>query len=221
MTGELGSLRRALAPTVRRVVVAVALVSWAAGFAGCGSSIQGAIPIEQFPVDPTPSGQYVIAAADTLNVQIMVLNAQGVFEPDKMSGKMRVRSDGRISIPLLNEVEAAGKTPAALTTEIETALKKTIINPQVTITVEETSPVSISILGEVAKPGPLELPRGSGLAQALAAAGGLTNFADRNKIFVNRTTPPARIHFTYDQLTRAVGRAATFQLRTGDVIVVE
>jgi polysaccharide biosynthesis/export protein len=207
----------------RTGIAAVAFVCVAAGLTSCGSSTQGAIPIEKFPVAPTPTpGQYVIDAGDVLNVQVLVLNAQGVFEQDKMSGKMRVRSDGRISMALLNEILAAGKTPEALKTEIETALKKTIINPQVTITVEESSPLSISILGEVNKNGPIQLPRGSGVAQAIAAAGGLTTFADRDKIFVNRTTPkPVRIHFTYDQLTRSVGPAATFQLQSGDVIVVE
>jgi polysaccharide export outer membrane protein len=149
------------------------------------------------------------------------LNIQ-VFDQEKMSGKIRVRSDGRISLPLVNEIEAAGKTPSALTTELESSLKKVILSPQVTVSVEETSPLAISILGEVAKPGPQELPRGSGLLQALAGAGGLTTFAHKDRIFVQRLGPkPMRIHFTYEDLTRSVGRAASFRLRSGDVITVE
>jgi polysaccharide export outer membrane protein len=192
----------------------LALAGCLALISACASSTAGSIPIDKFPEEPVlAQGEYIIGPGDVLNVQ--------VFEQANMSGKSVVRSDGRITMALLNEVVAAGKTPAALKAELEASLKKLILVPQVTVTVEESSPVSISILGEVNKPGPLQLPRGSGLAQALAAAGGLTNFADRDKMFVNRTTPPARIHFTYDQLTRAVGRAATFRLQSGDVIVVE
>ena len=196
----------------RAAIVACCL----AGFvAACASTIAGAIPIDQYvePADPA-GGEYIIEPGDALNVQ--------VFEQEKISGKMRVRTDGRISLPLLNEIQAAGKTPTALGTEIENGLKKFIQVPRVTVAVEESSPLRISILGEVAQQGPKDLPRGAGVAQALAAAGGITAFADKDRIFVNRLNPqPARIHFTYDAVTRGVGRAAAFRLRPGDVVVVE
>jgi polysaccharide export outer membrane protein len=181
--------------------------------AACGGGLGGAVPIDKLPAEP-PAAEYTIAPGDSLNVQ--------VFEQEKMSGQVRVRPDGRVTLPLINDIEAAGKTPAQLTTELETALKKLILVPQVTVTVLETRPLEISVIGEVVKQGPLQLPRGSGLAQALAAAGGLTTFADREKIFILRTMPEQmRIHVTYDDITRSRGRAATFQLRQGDVIVVE
>lgn len=179
----------------------------------CASATAGSIPIDKLPPDP-PAQEYTIGAGDLLNIV--------VFEQEKMSGRNRVRSDGRITVPLLNDVQAGGKTPAQLTTDLQAALKTLILVPQVTVTVEESAPTDISIVGEVIKPGPLQLPRGAGLAQALAAAGGLTTFADREKIFILRTVPETqRIHVTYDDITRARGRAATFRLRTGDVIVVE
>jgi polysaccharide export outer membrane protein len=201
------NLRRVTAADLTVVCVLLVLVE------ACASSAGGAIPIDKLPPDP-PAAQYTIGPGDVLNIQ--------VFEQEKMSGQVRVRSDGRITIPLLSEIDAAAKTPEQLTTEVETALKKLILVPEVTITVVETRPVDVSIIGEVVKPGPLQLARGSGLAQALAAAGGLTTFADREKIFILRNTPaPTRIHVTYEAITRAQGRAATFQLRPGDVIVVE
>jgi polysaccharide export outer membrane protein len=194
----------------RRAIMGCCLAGLITGCASTG----GAIPIEQF-VDAQPGGdEYIIEPEDGLVVQ--------VFEQEKMSGKMRVRSDGRITLPLVNEIQAAGKTPTALAADIEGALKAFILNPRVTVVVEEQSPLRISVLGEVASQGPRELKRGAGVAQALAAAGGLSTFADRDKIFVVRNEPkPVRIHFTYDAITRGVGRAATFRLRTGDVIVVE
>jgi polysaccharide export outer membrane protein len=90
------------------------------------------------------------------------------------------------------------------------------------VTVEVSSPVSISVLGEVTKPGVTALPPNAGVADALAAAGGLTQFAHKNRIYVVRTRPqPTRIHFTYDALTKSVGRASQFRLQPGDVLIVE
>ena len=90
------------------------------------------------------------------------------------------------------------------------------------MTVDVSSPLSISVLGEVTKPGVQTLPPNAGVADALAAAGGLTPFAHRNRIFVVRARPaPIRIHFTYDTLTKGAGRAPLFRLQPGDVVVVE
>ena len=145
-----------------------------------------------------------------------------VWEQGQMSGRMRVRSDGRISLPFINDIEAAGKTPRALAADLENGLKTVVLTPRVTVVVEESKPLTISVMGEVAKPGPQTLERDTGVAHALAAAGGLTNFAHKDRIFVVRTSPkPVRIHFTYDSLTRAEGSASTFRLKPGDVIVVE
>jgi polysaccharide biosynthesis/export protein len=186
-------------------------------FTACasGSPTQGAISIDQYTEEPVATGdQYVINPGDSISVQ--------VFEQEKMGGTMRVRSDGRISVPLLNDVVAAGKTPTQLASELETALKTLILNPRVTVSVIDSSPLKISVLGEVVKPGSQDLRPGSGVAEALANAGGITNFAHKDRIYVVRSEPkPIRIHFTYDALVRAVGKAAAFKLRAGDVVIVE
>lgn len=162
----------------------------------------------------SPSRDYTIGVGDLLNIQ--------VWDQDKMSAKARVRSDGRISLPFLNDIDVVGKVPTKLATEIEGGLKAVVINPRVTVVVEESKPLSISMLGEVAKPGLQTLDVGAGVAQALAAAGGLTQFAHKDRIFVIRSGPkPTRIRFTYEALTRAVGKAPLFRLRSGDVVVVE
>ena len=149
-----------------------------------------------------------------------MLNVQ-VYDQDKLSGRVRVRSDGKITIALLNDLQAAGKTPVALSAEIEASLKAVLNLPRVTVVVDESSQLTISILGEVAKAGMAMLPRDAGVALALAAAGGLTAFAHKDRIYVNRPGQPERIRFSYDDLLRCVGRGPSFRLRLGDVIVVE
>jgi polysaccharide export outer membrane protein len=159
----------------------------------------------------------VIGVGDLLSVQM--------YSDDKLSGRMKVRSDGKITIGFLNDVQAAGKTPVQLASDIETGLTSVILNPRVTVVVEESAPLGISVLGEVAKPGLQLLPQDAGVAEALAAAGGLTTFAHKDSIYVIRNSPqPTRIHFTYDALMRRNGQnasASLFRLRRGDVIVVE
>jgi polysaccharide export outer membrane protein len=202
-------------PKKRDLKWTAALVMAGCLAAACASS-KGAIEVEQFKGDPEASGtpEYVIRIGDLLSVL--------VYNDEKASGRTRVRSDGRISLPLLNDVEAAGKTPLKLAADIEASLKTLLLTPRVTVSVEESTPVSISVLGEVSKPGPQVLLHEAGVADALAAAGGLTRFAHKDRIYVVRTRPePARIHFTYEALTRSTGPAAQFRLRAGDVVVVE
>jgi polysaccharide biosynthesis/export protein len=196
-------------------LVLFAIVSClAAALSACASSSGGGIDIEQFKDDPAAAArEYVIGVGDMLNVQ--------VYNDTQVSGRMRVRSDGRISLPFVNDLVAAGKTPVKLAADIEAALKTFILSPQVTVAVEDATPM-ISVLGEVVKPGPQALQHETGVADALAAAGGLTAFAHKDRIFVVRSTPtPTRIHFTYEALTKGIGKAPLFRLRAGDVVVVE
>jgi polysaccharide export outer membrane protein len=200
--------------TARCIVLILSVVCLGAGAAGCGSA-GGSIPVATYKAPPDPTaGEYLINIGDTLNIQ--------VWDQAQMSGRMRVRNDGRVSLPFVNDAVAAGKSPSKLAADLEASLKSVVLNPRVTVVVDDAKPLIISVLGEVGKPGPQPLERDTGVAQALAAAGGLTAFAHKDRIFVVRTTPePARIHFTYDELTRRVGAASIFKLRPGDVIIVE
>ncbi|HTP51007.1 MAG TPA: polysaccharide biosynthesis/export family protein [Anaeromyxobacteraceae bacterium] len=175
-------------------------------------------------VDDLPQAQqaadkeYIIQSGDTISVR--------VWNQEGMSAKARVRQDGKISLPFLNDVEAAGIPPNVLARRLQARLKDFIVNPVVTISLEEPKPIQISVLGEVTKPGNVQLEPGAGVIQALGAAGGLNDFASRDMIFVIRQTQPdagapLRIRFTYESLTQVRGRAATFRLQSGDVVVVE
>jgi polysaccharide biosynthesis/export protein len=192
----------------------------AAGLAATFGCAHGAAPSDRGYVwahllPATGEGpSYLIAAGDLLNIQ--------VWEQEKLSGKLRVRQDGRISMLFLNDVEAAGKTPTALATELERGLKPFVLNPRVNVVVDEAQPLSVSVLGEVVRPGAYTLEPDSSLAHALAAAGGLTSYAHRDDIYVVRRHPqPVRIRFTYEDVTGARTRNLRFALRRGDVVVVE
>ncbi len=188
--------------------------------AGCGhlgkfvwvDDFEGASPAPQ-----GPDRGYLISPGDVLNVQ--------VWNQPGMSGRTKVRGDGKISLPFLNDVMAAGLGPSVLAAQLNVRLKDFISNPVVTLTLEETRPLSIPVMGEVAQNGVFSLEPGSGVLQALAAAGGLGIRARDEYIFVLRRTspeePPTRIRFTYDALTHARGGAAAFKLSPGDIVVVE
>jgi polysaccharide export outer membrane protein len=166
----------------------------------------------------TPAGSdaaYVIGSGDVLSVR--------VFNQDNMSARTRVRSDGKVSLPFLNDVDVAGHTPAAVAEQLQRRLKEFINNPVVTVSVEESKILQVSILGEVTKPGVYPLPTlGAGVLHALASAGGMTQYAHRDRIFVlRRASPLVRIRFSYEALSHGDGPAARFELREGDVVVVE
>lgn len=186
-----------------------------AGHLGCASSLGTFVPVDNYtPKQAAEQDTYVIRPGDVVDVK--------VFNQDKMSGRARVRSDGKVTLPFLNDVDAAGYTTADLTQQLQTRLKEFINAPIVTVAVEEAKPAPISVVGNVARPGLYQLEPGSGVLQALAAAGGMSDFAHQDRIFVLRPEPEiVRIRFTYTDLLRGVGKAATFTLKGGDTLVVE
>jgi len=163
--------------------------------------------------DEVGSADYSIVIGDLLSVK--------VFNQEPMSTKARVRSDGKISMPFLGDVLVLGKSPATVGHEMEAGLKAFINSPNVTVSVDEFQPTTVTVLGEVSKAGTISIERNAGVLQALAGAGGLTDNASRDDIYVLREAPvPRRIRFTYDSLVQ-FPPAQTFRLRPGDVVVVE
>jgi polysaccharide biosynthesis/export protein len=166
---------------------------------------------------PPAEPGYVIGAGDVLSIRVL--------SHDEMSGRVRVRTDGRISLPFLNDVDAAGRTPQALADRLQIDFKQFVNNPLVTVTLEEPKPFTVSVTGEVMRPGVYPLDPPAGVLQALASAGGLSQFAHDDRIFLLRRlvddAPPVRIRFKYEWLARAEGRSGTFNLQRNDLIVVE
>lgn len=182
-----------------------------AALAGCGSSGRY-VWVDELPKSAS-ADVYRIAAGDTLNVR--------VYNQENLSTKSKVRSDGRIAVPLVGDIEVRGKTPAVVAREIEARFKQYVVSPAVTVTVEESQPTTVAVLGEVAHPGVYAVDPASGVLQALAAAGGFTEFASRESIYVVRKLPPQRIRFTWTALLDGDKRADAFRLHKGDVVVVE
>jgi polysaccharide export outer membrane protein len=169
---------------------------------------------KDLPQTPGASNDYLIASGDVLGVRVV--------NQDGMSTKARVRSDGRIALPLLGDIDVRGKTPNEIRKELEARFKEFIVAPSVTVTVEESAPLAVSVLGEVSHPGIVQMDATAGLAQALAGAGGLTDYASRDRIFVIRhDTKPTRVRFTFDEIANAEPAVMAFTLRRGDVVVVE
>jgi polysaccharide biosynthesis/export protein len=155
--------------------------------------------------------EYRIRSGDLVNIT--------VFQQDAMSTKSHVRSDGKLAVPILGDIDIRGQRPEDVRVQLEARLKEFVVTPHVTVTVDESQPVEVSVIGEVARPGNFVLKPNTGIAHALASAGGKTDFASLDRIFVLR--PPKRIRFTYESIVRGEGRSATFVLEPGDVIVVE
>jgi polysaccharide export outer membrane protein len=189
-----------------------------AGAAGCAHNPGQFVWVDRLADHDvaTASTTYVVGPGDLLSVQ--------VFNHPEMSGRTRVRDDGRVSIPLLGDAPALGKSPTDLARDIGALLeaRSLAVATRVTVLLEERAPLRVSVLGEVARPGFYPVESNAGLAEALASAGGFTEFAHRDRVYVVRRVPsPVRIRFTYDDLVRARGRAPEFRLRPGDVVVVE
>lgn len=207
-----------LAPGRRSFAITVAALVGAA--AGCQHIGQYVWVQDYKDAGAAPKAGYVISRGDSISVR--------VWNQDTMSGRARVRSDGMISLPFVNDVEAAGVEPGVLAQQLQVKLKQFVVNPIVTVSLEEPASLDVSVVGEVAHPGVYRMEQNAGVLRALAAAGGLTQFAGRDRIFVLRhadgpgaAVAPIRIRFTYEALAHVEGPAARFRLLPGDVVVVE
>jgi polysaccharide export outer membrane protein len=165
------------------------------------------------PPDETSGADYLIEAGDMLSVR--------VFNQDAMSTRARVRSDGKISVPFVGDVPVRGKAPAAVAKDLEARLKSFVVTPAVTVTVDEFQQPSIAVVGEVAHPGVYNIEPSVGVLRALALAGGVTEYANHDNIYVLRRVGPRRIRVTYRALIDNELRAAALHLRAGDTVVVE
>src|SRR5437867_9092438 len=159
-------------------------------------------------------GEYRIGPEDLLDV--------AVWNNAAISRAVPVRPDGKISIPLLNEVQAAGLTPLELRDVLVKRLADYMPSPEVSVIVREVHSFKVSVIGEIKTPGRYELKSRATVLDVLAQAGPFSDFATRGRIFVLRLngTTMKRIPFNYNKVIAADGEHENFFLQPGDIVVV-
>ncbi len=157
---------------------------------------------------------YVIGTEDVIAI--------GVWKEPDFSVTLPVRPDGKVSLPLVGDVPAAGETPAHLSEDIVTALKKYLEAPRVTVTVTSIGSRNYFVLGEVGHPGKFPLQGDMSALQALSAAGGLTQYANRKKIYIlrNEGQHQTRIPFNYKAALNGDAAASNLMIKPNDTIVI-
>src|SRR5215831_2977708 len=163
----------------------------------------------------TVPAEYIIGADDVMSV---------VFWRDKeLSADVTVRPDGKISLPLINEIHAAGLTPAQLKDRITDAAKQYVEDPTVTVEVKAINSRKIFITGEVRKPGPYPLTGTISVLQLIAIAGGLGDYAKSDQIVIYRTDTGGKqsaFAFNYKEVLKKRKLAQNIELKPGDTVVV-
>lgn len=166
------------------------------------------------PVAPALPPSFVIGVADVLAVTF--------WGDPRLSGDVVVRPDGRISLPLLNDVHAAGFTPEQLAGVLAKAAVKFVADPDVTVIVKEIHSRKVFVLGDVASPGMITLSGDMNVLQLIAVAGGLLEYADKGNIVIIRTEngQEKRLKFNYDDVLKGKNLKQNILLQPGDTVVV-
>jgi polysaccharide export outer membrane protein len=160
----------------------------------------------------TVSANYVIGADDSLKIDVR--------GDQQESGVVPVRPDGKITLPLLNDIQAAGFTPMQLAADITARLTKFIVDPVVDVSVQQVNSKRVFMVGEVLRAGPMPITPGMTILQAIATAG-LTQYANKKHIYILRGDPAKqqKVMFNYDKALKN-GDMQGVSLIPGDTIVV-
>lgn len=154
------------------------------------------------------------------NDDVLTIN---VWKEVDLSRSIPVRSDGKISLPLVGEVQAAGRTPMQLELDITNKLRSFITDPEVTVMVQQINSEKFNILGQVAKPGSYPLNQATTIVDAVALAGGFRDFAKQKSIYVLRQNPgggQSRLVFNYKEFIKGKNPNQNVKLQPRDTIVV-
>jgi polysaccharide export outer membrane protein len=173
---------------------------------------------------PQPAGPSTIKANDSGyvigNDDLLAIN---VWKEPEVSRALTVRSDGKISLPLVGEVQASGRTPLQLEEEITNRLRNYITDPEVTVMVQQINSERYNILGQVAKPGSYSLALTTSVLDAIATAGGFRDFAKKKGIYILRRNPgggQTRIPFNYKDVITGKNSEQDIRLQPNDTVVV-
>jgi polysaccharide export outer membrane protein len=178
---------------------------------GAANSSAEAATIARFN---TPSADYQIGPEDVLDIS--------VWKNPELSRKVPVRPDGKVSLPLVNDIQAAGLTPSELRDQITTKLAEYIPAPEVSVMVREVHSRKVAVVGAVKMPGRYEMKSPMTVLEAIALAQGLTDFASRDRIVVLREVngKTTQLPFNYRKIGDDGSPQQNFFLRAGDIVVV-
>jgi len=162
----------------------------------------------------TTDPAYIIGPQDVLDIN--------VWKEPEMTRVVPVRPDGKITLPLINDVQAAGSTPQQLASVVTDKLRKFITEPQVTVIVTQINSQRVFVIGEVLRAGAFPLVPGTTVLQALANAGGFTTFANVKKIHVMRMINGKQVElpFNYREVLKGENSEQNIKLEPGDTVVV-
>jgi len=155
---------------------------------------------------------YLIGASDLLEIS--------VWGEQNLSRQVSVRTDGFISLPLVGDIEAAGKTPAQLKADLESGLSKFVKDPRCAIIVLEPRSKRYYVQGQVARPGQYTLDQQLTLTQVIPIAGGFTEFADEDDIVILRGEGEQKVRLEIDFNRIIKGKAEDVPIKPGDTIIV-
>ncbi|MGA2207933.1 MAG: polysaccharide biosynthesis/export family protein [Terracidiphilus sp.] len=174
------------------------------------------------PAEPNPPSRparsddtYIIGDADVLGIN--------VWKEPELTRSIPVRSDGKISLPLIGDIQAEGRTPMQLEEDIAARLKSYITDPQVAVIVEQINSRNFNILGQVMKPGSYPLAAGTTIVDAIALAGGLKDFAKKKGVYLLRQDSAGseeRYPFNYQEFLKGKNTTQNIKLKPHDTIVV-
>lgn len=208
----------------RNVIVALSVCVFP-----CGPVWAQANPSARVPTTaPAHESDTRVAPSKTAHDDTFIIGKDDVLavnvwkEPD-ISRSVPVRSDGKISLPLVGEIQAAGETPLRLEQGITAKLKNYISEPEVTVIVQEIKSQNFNILGMVNKPGSYPLAGSATVLDAIAAAGGFRDFAKQKNIYVLRQNPDgtqSRLPFNYKEVIKGRNLTQNIPLESRDTIVV-
>jgi len=179
-----------------------------------GASVNNQKVTAQVPASVTDDPDYSIGPGDILNISVW-------REPD-VSGTVPVRPDGKISLPLLGDVPAAGSTPAKLAATITERLRQYLNDPRVTVVVTAANSRRIYLIGEVVRPGAIPMLPNMTVLQALSSAGGFSQFANIKKMYVLRNENGKQVKLPVDYKRAISGQSPdqNIPLKAGDTVVV-
>lgn len=179
---------------------------------------QAAPAPEDPPVETSAphNNTFVIGNDDRLNIN--------VWKDQELTRTVQVRPDGKISMPLIGELQATGRTPLQLETEITEKLKTYMAQPDVTVIVEQINSQKFNILGKVAKPGSYPLTTTTTVLDAIAEAGGFLDFAKQKDVYILRSRTggggESRLPFNYKDVIKGKHTEENVRLEPHDTVVV-